>query len=55
MVVVKQLASEFKVQLSAELGNALQYSVRLEGEILVVIESIIKHYKAPVKTKSYIL
>ena len=39
VVIVKQFAAEFKIQLAAELGNAFPDMLRLHGEILVVIKA----------------
>ena len=40
MVVVEQLAAEFKVELAAELGDALLDVLGLVGNVLLVIETL---------------
>ena len=40
VVVVKQLAAEFQIQLAAELGDALAYAFGLHANIHVVVKSL---------------
>ena len=43
MVVVKQLAAEFQIQLAAEALYTLAYVLRLQLKIFFVIESLFVH------------
>ena len=50
MVVVKELAAEFQVQLAAELGDPLPDMGGLGGDILVVVKTDPGHMISPAHT-----